>query len=256
MGRFSKIEVGGGDPGGEAVDRDRDWCALAERCREDGALEPALRYYSRALSVDSKLERAWLGQVLCLVHLGELPEAVAWADRALAIHPESAELTAAKAAALGRLGERERALAVSDGSLKKSEVSALVWWARGDVLIAGNEKTAEYCFQKAGELGKQDWQLLFWIGKSHHSIERALDAKGWYEKARRLAPEAAVVSHHLGLACRDLGLVDEAAQAFRHALSRNPGNVEARSALEKLERIGAVGRAWAKVRAKLSGGRG
>jgi len=252
MGRFSKLELPepGADASGAATTGDRDFSALAERCIAEGAYEPALRYYSRALAGDSKLESAWIGQLLCLFHLGELKEAVAWADRAITLLPESAEVVAVKAASLGRLGERERAMAVADGALKKSEVRALVWWARGDLLLTDNPSSAEHCFAKAAELAGDDWRLPYWIGLSYLSADRATDARRYLMRARSRNDQAAAVSLYLGFACRSLGLVDEAAQAFRHALDRNPGSTEAREALAKIESAGPVARLWTSIRSR------
>jgi tetratricopeptide (TPR) repeat protein len=253
MGRFSKLELSGGAEPEETGGGDRDWLLLAERCLKEGAHEAALRYYSRALSQDSKLEQAWLGQLFCLVDLGENDEAVAWADRALAIHPGSGDLAAMKAVAVGRTGENDRALALSDSALKSDGAGALAWWARGDILLAEGGRTAEYCFRKALETGAKSWLVLFWIGKSWLSIGRPFEARTLLLRAREVDPDAPIVDCYLGLACQALGATDEAVASFRRALERNPALAEAREGLETLEKEGPFVRGWRRLSLWLSG---
>lgn len=240
MSRFSKLELEGEGPGAkdDAGER-RNYLELAQQSMREGSYETALRYFSRVLAGDSKVEKAWQGQILCLIHMGEYQEAVAWADRALGIFPGSSDVLAAKAVAWGHAGDLDKAMGFSDSSLKKDDASAFVWWARGDVLMVTNPQTARFCFDKAAELGKNDWQLLFWIGRTYLSIGEAATAKTYLQRAERLDAENPVVWHHLGLAYKELGMFEEAEKAFEAVLQRHPGRDDARQALEQIRQRGA-----------------
>ena len=159
MSRFEWLEVPSGkgqkkqEPvkGQEAFDEEH-YLKLASTHYDEGFYELALRYYSRALDLDHKGGRAWLGQLLCLIELGEYQEAITWADKALELLPDSPEITATKALAWGRLGDHSKAKGFSDASLKTGKQSSLVWRIRGDVILPENEKNADFCFRKALEL--------------------------------------------------------------------------------------------------------
>jgi len=237
MGRFTKLEIPGQDrlDESEEAPRDRDYVELGDRCLREGSYEAALRYYSRALAQDNRIEEAWLGQILCLINLGEYKEAVSWADRAAGLFPRSADLLAAKAVAWGRSGNLDKALGFSDSSMKLNEASAFVWWARGDVMIPNNPRTARWCFDKAMELGRDDWRLMFWIGKTYLSIDMPAEAKRFLQRAEQLDGDNPVVWHTLGLTYKALGMNKEASRAFQHVLSVNPGREEARRELEILD---------------------
>ena len=67
--------------------------------------ERALAFYSRTLQYDIGMEEAWLGQLRCLIELGELPEAVTWSNRALEKFPKSASLLAGESRCRGQIGQ-------------------------------------------------------------------------------------------------------------------------------------------------------
>ena len=237
MGRFDKLEIP--DSPRDEVERshsERDYLELGDRALREGAYEAALRYYSRALGHDEKLERAWLGQILCLISLGELEEAITWADRARGLFPHSADIVAAKAVAWGRNGDFEKATGFSDSSLKLDDASSFVWWARGDVLIAANPRNAVHCFNKASEIGKDDPQLLFWIAKTFLSVDMPAEARRFLLRAERLDPDNPVLWHFLGLASKALGMFGEAQKAFEQVLNIDPRREEAKLELAEMKR--------------------
>src|SRR4051812_5779366 len=67
---------------------------------QQGLYEPALNAYSRALRFNRDMVEAWVGQIRCLICMGEYPEAVIWCDRALERFSQSSDLLACKGLAL------------------------------------------------------------------------------------------------------------------------------------------------------------
>lgn len=244
MGRFSWLEVSSvwkqkNESAKELPELgEGQYLELAETRLREGSYETALRYYSRALNRDIKIEKAWLGQLLCLISMGEYKEAITWADKALEIFPGSADIVAAKAVSWGRSGNLEKGMAFSDASMKANSGSSFVWWARGDVILSHNARTADYCFVKAMEISKDDWMLMLRIAQTFLSFARPIDARKYLLRARQFAPENPMVWHYLGVTYRELGMAEEAIQAFRRALELNPHNRESWQAMEDLKKTG------------------
>jgi len=253
MSRFEWLEIpkGDGPAGGPREDPagvdERRYLELADaKCRA-GELETALRYYSRALDQDLRLEPAWIGQVLCLIDLGEFREAVTWADKALELCPGSAGLCALKGLAWGRLGELEKAKGFSDASLRSGDPGALAWWARGDILMSENVRNAGFCFRKALELSKEDGALLLRIGCSYMSAGRAHQARPYLLRARNLQPENPRAWYWLGVACEESGQEGEAGQCFDRALELRPEIPELQEAHARIARLGPLDRFWKRL---------
>src|SRR5712675_1510079 len=149
MSRFVNLEFGEQfDDRSQNEDQLKDesfYFAEAIRAFEDGQFEKALRAFAKVLEFNPQNPAAWSGQVRMLIELGEFHEAKVWADKALERFPRDPELLAAKAVALGRIGDLKAALAFSDASIEERGDTPYIWLARGDVLMARNEKRAEYC---------------------------------------------------------------------------------------------------------------
>src|SRR5258708_7586448 len=154
MSRFVNLEFGGEYEGqsqhsAAAGKGESHYLAEAASAFENGKFEPALRLYSKVLEFNPQNTEAWTGQVRMLIELGELREATLWCDKALERFPHEPELLAAKAVALGRSGDLPGAMAFSDAAIEERGDSPYVWLARGDVLLARDERRADYCFEKA-----------------------------------------------------------------------------------------------------------
>jgi len=221
----------------------------------NGEFEPALRYYARSLEQDHLIEEAWVGQLRCLIELGEFSEAVVWADRAIQLFPGSARILAMKALALGRKGELDRALAASDASLKSaSERDGLVFWARGDILISSNQNTAESCFLKAKEAGNDKLDVYLCIAKSYLSMGMDNSAKKTLIAIQSLGRDNPQFWYFLGICNDRMGELAQARNCWVRALELKPDYSEARHALNELERKGLYGKLVAMLKKFFSGG--
>src|SRR6266436_2060980 len=167
MSRFNSLEFG--DQFDDQLPLQRElvkgeafYLAEARSAFENANFEQGLRLYSKVLEFNPQNTTAWTGQVRMLIELGEFREAKLWADKALERFPHEPELLAAKAVALGRSGDLEGALVFSDASIEEQGDTPYVWLARGDVLLAREERRADYCFEKALLLAPKDW-LVSWL---------------------------------------------------------------------------------------------
>ncbi|KAF0240594.1 MAG: O-linked N-acetylglucosamine [Planctomycetota bacterium] len=229
MGRFSNLEFEGSEERREeqapqeAARDEKYYIAMAKDAFRDGKFENALRYYSRSLEFDARLADAWLGQVQALIELEEANEARVWADKGLEQFRDHAELLAAKGVACGRLGELDKASALSDASLEQKGESAYRWRARGDVLLARNDRNEEFCFAKAlTAAGVQDaWEPLA-VGRVYLHYEKWATAVKHLETAVDRNKQSAFAWVELGRGLEKLGMSDRARQAYRNAKDIDP----------------------------------
>lgn len=225
------------------------YLAEAKRAFEEGQFEKGLRAFAKVLEFNPQNPAAWSGQVRMLIELGEFREAKVWADKALERFPRDPELLAAKAVALGRIGDLKAALVFSDAAIEERGDSPYIWLARGDVLMARNEKRADYCFEKALLLAPHDW-FIHWL---------AARIRSFYEKfalALKLAQTAltfdsvrSVVWLQIGQCQQALGMIAPAEISFQQALQLDSRCREAEQALADLKGVGWFG----SLRAKLNG---
>ena len=155
-------------------------------------------------------------------------------------------MLAAKAVALARLGDTDAAIAFSDAAVEARGDTACVWLARGDVLLAREEKRADFCFDKALALAPGDW-FVTWLAARVRAFYRqfALALK-LVQQALALKPDHAVLWLMAGQCQQELGLVAAARDSYGQALQLDPRRLEARDAMNELENTGLAARfaAW------------
>lgn len=242
--RFARLELDDAPRAAEAPSTPDGAPTVAERlaradvARLSGRFEPALRDYARALAEDPRVEAAWLGQLECLLGLGQLREADAWVDRASAAFPTSPDLLAMKGLVLARLGDLERALAFVDGALKRTGGGPIVWIARAEVLLGRDVRNADFCVRKAVEQAPTDAGVRIAIGRAYLSAQLAAPARPHLVEATRLAPHLALGWLYLGLAHERLGLEPAALEAYREAHRLVPEAEEPKAAIARLSEGG------------------
>lgn len=230
MGRFSKLDLGAKPPlAKESIadtwpnEDENSSLRRADDAFDCGMYESALDYYSRALRFNRELALAWRGQIRCLIHLGEFPEAITWCDRALERFPENADLLACKGLAYAELEDTIQAMEYVDGALEQRSPSPWVWLARGQVLLLVKEpvKNAQRCLVKAAE--QEDdvnrWRIEMRIGEALFRAGKALEAKQYLERAYHAQPRNEWVNYLLGLTCERLGLRQMAVNCLEQAIA-------------------------------------
>ncbi len=248
MSRVSNLEFGSesNDPESTpgAVKDEAYHLDQAQAGIEKGDFEQALRDYAKVLEYNPQNAVAWIGQVRMLIELGEVREANLWADKALERFPHEAELLAAKAVALARSGDVQAALAFSDASVQEPGSTPYIWLARGDVLLARQEKRAEYCFEKAQTMAGPNW-FFHWLASRIYFYYRKLAlALRCAQQALAYGAEKSASWLQVGLCQLALGMAEAAKQSFEQALQLNPENRAAQNAMLELPSLGL----WARVR--------
>lgn len=253
MSRFGNLEFGSESDehsrsAGELRD-EKSYFAEALAAFEDGRFELALQKFAKVLEFNPQNVAAWSGQVRMLIELGESHEAKVWSDKALEKFPRDPELLAAKAVALGRIGDLRAALAFSDAAIEERGDTPYIWLARGDVLLARNEKRADYCFEKAHLLAPQDWFTHWLAARIRFYYQKLALALKLGQQALALDNTRAVVWLQLGKCQHALGMLGLAQTSFEQALQLDHFCREADHALAELKNVGFM----ASLRARLNG---
>jgi len=170
-----------------------------------------------------------VGQIRCLICLGEYPEAVTWGDRALERFPGSADLLACKGMALVLLGDGDQGREYLDGAVQLRAPSTWVWLARGESLLVMRQslENARRCFLKATELAPQDWHLQLRIGMAYNRAHMFSRAREPLLTAVQGSGDNPLALFHLGVAVEGLGQVTPRPDGMsgrwrRHTIFRKP----------------------------------
>lgn len=259
MGRFSKIDF---DEAPRRVapvtaevwpDLDANACLKQGDERFDtGLYEEALTAYSRALRFNKDLAEAWVGQLRCLIQLGELPEALTWCDRAQERFPKSGDVLACKGLALMLSDEKTQGMEFLDGAVEMRSPSAWVWLARGEALLHTKEGAANAarCFLKAVELSSEsasEWRSELRAGMAFNHARRFAEARRWLQSAVRRAPNNPLVLLHNGLMHEGLGEIELAIGFFERAIVARRNFSEAQDALQRARSLNPVAKWWRKI---------
>jgi len=232
------------------ADQDDDACVAAgDDLFRVGQYEPALLAYSRALRFNRDRPEAWVGQIRCLLCLGEYPEAVTWSDRALERFPQSADLLACKGLSLLNAGDVPEGIEYLDGAVEMRSPSAWVWLARGEGLLTTREETnAQRCFYKAQELRPKDPHLEMRIGIAYNRARRFARARPVLQWSVHTDSQNPLALYQLGLAHEGLGEREPALGMFERALALRQDYREAEEARDRVRRAGPLSRLWKRLR--------
>jgi tetratricopeptide (TPR) repeat protein len=272
MGRFSRLDFDTSPKRpdtGEAVDSwptlDEAGCLRAgDEAFDSGLYEAALTAYSRALRFNKSLAAAWLGQVRCLICLGEYPEAITWSDRALEKFFNSPDLLACKGLALTLAGMAVQGMEFLDGAVALRSPSSWVWLARGEGLLRTRQPAANAsrCFLKAMETAPDDWRTEMRVGIAYNgarlfALARTplLSALRRVESDRHQRPGSStggncLLLYHLGVAHEGLGDTAAAAGFYQRAAMARRSYVEAEQALSRVQATGAFSKIWRQFKAR------
>jgi len=201
-----------------------------------GNFKEALRCYSRTIQMDNSLHYPWIGQIYCLIEMGQMKEADLWTGRALEMFPEDSSLLALRAVMYANRGMYKRAINTCDYAISRKGASAFTYIARGYVLLLAENKNAHFCFMKASELANaNDWKIPMRIGLIYYKKKQYSRSLEYLLKACALNVTNYYLWHHLGLSYQKLGFAKKALDAFQHAIDQNPDYSAASEAMVKLK---------------------
>lgn len=120
---------------------------------EEGNLEKAVEYYTKALEIDSKYADAWMRKGLALDNLKRYEEAIKCYDKVLEIDPEDGDAWRQKGIALYMSGKYDEAIRSLDNALERYPKSVDAWTIKAKALHdLGRYAEATGCYDKALEI--------------------------------------------------------------------------------------------------------
>ncbi len=174
--------------------------ALADALREQGRIGDALATYRVALDLDPDAAAVHANYGLLLAQSGQFEKGLEHCRRAVALCPEDA---------------------VSQGNL-------------GQLLLEyGHIEEAMDALAEAFERDRHSPALALAVGKAWLELADYRQARGWFERVLRLAPEWEEPRCFLAHIQAEAGDLEGAANLYREVLSRAPSCVEARIGLAK-----------------------
>lgn len=268
LGRFSRLERTVGSPGAEtdaqpprppikepkapqptapatAAPEPADYPTFIQRGDThffQGEYEKALRFYSRALQMESTRHYPWIGQIYCLLQMRQLSEADLWVTRALELFPDDASLLSLRSVVLARKGMIKRAIGTSDYAMTRGS-SPFCWLTRGEVLLLAENTNSAFCFEKVMEsIEPDDWHMPFRIGLVYFEQGLWSSALEYYQKAAARRAANFWLWYHLGLCYTRLAFQQEAIDAFRQSIALNPSFPPTHEALRRATRVSPLAR--------------
>jgi tetratricopeptide (TPR) repeat protein len=133
-------------------------------------------------------------------------------------------------------------MAFSDASIEERGDTPYIWLARGDVLLAREERRADYCFEKALLLAPRDWFTAWLAARVRFFYQQFALALKLVQSALEWDPCQGVLWLQLGLCQQQLGLVGAARNSLGRALEIHPRWSPAENALLELDRAGPLTR--------------
>lgn len=232
-------------------DQDEHAClATGDDLFRTGRYEPALLAYSRALRFNRDRVEAWVGQIRCLLCLGEYPEALVWSQRAQERFPQSADILACKGLALAHTGSLPEGTEYLDGAVGMRSPSPFVWLARGEGLLLSRhaEENAHRCFAKALELAPKDAHLELRIGIAYNRARLYARARASLQAAVHGDDRNPLALYELARTLEGLGERDAADGLYARALAVRPDYEAAANARDRIRNGGLVARLGAQFR--------
>jgi tetratricopeptide (TPR) repeat protein len=113
-------------------------------------------------------------------------------------------------------------MSYSDASVETQTNTPYVWLARADVLLARNEKRADFCFEKALSLARNHWFVTWLAARIQAFYKHFARALKLAHQALTLEPGRAVLWLQVGQCQLALGLAGEAQNSFEQARELDP----------------------------------
>lgn len=257
MSRFDHIQAESPETSAPSTDEfDFDhYRGLADRARNHGEFEKALRLYGRALERDRARSEGWLGQVRVLLEMGQADEAETWLEQAARVLGEVPSILALRSIAAARAGKLDDARAWSDRAMRDGGDDPEVWLARAEVVYAGgNARVARMNLDKAHERAPSAETALR-AGEVALERDDRPTAQRWLARAANEQPDNPLVALRLGVCLERMNEWDRARNEFQRALTLSPHMKSAQLAIDDLDSRTWFARVMANVRGLFGGKR-
>jgi eukaryotic-like serine/threonine-protein kinase len=184
-----------------------------------GRYDQSVADYSRAIDLDPKLANAWNGRGVAYSNLSQYDQAVADYSRAIDLDPKFADAWYNRGNTYSKLGQHDRAVADYSRAIDLDPKGVSAWYNRGNAYSRlGQHDQAVADYSRAIDLNPKSAKA--WNNRSvaYLNLKKPDDALADCAKAIELDPKLADAWYNRGEACRQLGLWEKAADAYRTAI--------------------------------------
>ena len=170
-----------------------------------------------------------------LYQAGDIEGAAKEFERGLRIDPREENLHNSLGVCYGVQGDQHKAIEAFENALEINPDNVMALHNTGySKSILDDTEGALACFRKAHELDDNLFEVAFHAGKLLLGADRLEEGQPFLERAVDINPEAGVGHYFLGECYRKMERADQAIQAYRAAVKRNPNDGAALSALGSL----------------------
>ncbi len=223
-------------PGGDNNADAQFW--LAESLLRNGNLDAARDAYNRALAIQPTFPEAFLGIAQVEYAQNDPAAALDSVGRSLVQRPNYAEAQLFKGKLLQEQGRTSEAKSAYDASIRASGHIAEAYYRRGLLLIRDQQyDSAISDMRQAITLQPNFPEATYWLGRAYYAQSRTQSAHDSFKRAVDLNVTYTEALYYLGRSAEDLGLRDEALNAYQTVVLADGGGEWGTRARDQLDRI-------------------
>ncbi|MEI6776951.1 MAG: tetratricopeptide repeat protein [Chloroflexales bacterium] len=223
-------------PGGDASADVQFW--LAESLLRNSNLDAARDAYNRALAIQPTFPEAFLGIAQVEYAQNNPTAALDSVGRSLVQRPNYAEAQLFKGKLLQEQGRTSEAKSAYDASIRASGQIAEAYYRRGLLLIRDQQyDSAISDMRQAITLQPNFPEANYWLGRAYYAQSRTQSAHESFKRAVDLNATYTEALYYLGRTAEDLGLRDEALNAYQTVVLADGSGEWGTRARDQLDRI-------------------
>ncbi|MCL5036112.1 MAG: tetratricopeptide repeat protein [Chloroflexi bacterium] len=185
--------------------------------------EESLRYYDKAIEINSKLAMAWNNKGASLGKMGKFGKAIECFDKAISINPEYAVAWHNKGYAMEKIGKIDESVKCYDKTISINPESVDAWSNKGLALAnIGKFDKAIECYDKAISINAEYAYAWNNKGVALGMIGRFEEAFKCFDKVISINPKFTEAWNNKGAALFKMGEFERAIECFDKAISINP----------------------------------
>ncbi len=187
-----------------------------------------IRYYTKAIELNSKFVEAYSNRGDCYANLEQYQRAIKDYDQAIQLNPEDAAAYYNRGTSYADLWQYERAIKDYDQAIQLNPEDAVAYCSRGDCFYYLEQyQRAIEDYDQAIQLNPEDAGVYDQRGFCYNSLGQHQRAMENFHQAALLDPEYAAVYYNWGISYANLGQHEQAIKNYDQAIQLNPKYADA-----------------------------
>ncbi|MBD3351580.1 MAG: tetratricopeptide repeat protein [Candidatus Lokiarchaeota archaeon] len=193
-----------------------------------GRFLEALKIYDQILSIDPKIEKAWVNKGFALEKLNRDKEALYCYDKALELNPKNEKIFNNKAHVLQKMDKHLEAIESSNNAIRLNPEYSPAWNNKGFSLYKiGKFNEAISCFNKSLEINPRITEVWLNKGRILGDLDKYQEAIECYNSALDIDKRSAPIWRSKGFALGKLGRFKDEIACLDKAIEIDPKNASA-----------------------------